>query len=75
MYLTHAADPEPIICEVKWLGEILMEPRGEKGFGYDPIFYAPTHQCTAAELDLTEKNRISHRGQALQKLYGRLIGD
>lgn len=68
IYLRHANDPSPIICQGTWEGKILTQARGNHGFGYDPIFYVPTHNCSAAELTLEEKNRISHRGQALQKL-------
>lgn len=64
--LQHAADPLPRIYQGLWEGTILREPRGEGGFGYDPIFYVPTHNCSAAELDPRVKNSISHRGQALQ---------
>jgi len=66
--MRHARDPSPIICQGTWHGHILHAPRGEGGFGYDPIFYVPTHQCSAAELPTEEKNKISHRGQALQQL-------
>lgn len=68
VYLKHAADPMPLICQGTWEGSILAAPAGIGGFGYDPIFYVPTHNCSAAELSLAEKNRISHRGQALQQL-------
>jgi XTP/dITP diphosphohydrolase len=61
-------DPTPIICQGTWEGRILTQPAGSNGFGYDPIFYVPTHHCTAAELPLEEKNQISHRAQALEKL-------
>ena len=61
-------DPAPLICHGIWEGEITREARGSNGFGYDPIFYVPTHDCTAAELDTAEKNRISHRGQAMMQL-------
>ncbi|PIZ04762.1 MAG: non-canonical purine NTP pyrophosphatase, RdgB/HAM1 family [Gammaproteobacteria bacterium CG_4_10_14_0_8_um_filter_38_16] len=61
-------DPVPLICHGVWEGSILFEPAGENGFGYDPIFYVPTHQCSAAELSTAEKNRISHRGQVMQQL-------
>lgn len=61
-------DPDPILCSGHWDGEILTAPRGEGGFGYDPLFFVPTLGCTAAELDPAEKNRISHRGQALSAL-------
>ena len=68
VYMCHAKDPMPIICEGTWEGSILHETKGPNGFGYDPLFYVPTHQCSSAELDPAEKNRISHRAQALQKL-------
>lgn len=68
VYLRHAQDPTPLICQGTWEGRILREPRGENGFGYDPIFYVPTHDCSSAELAPEVKNSLSHRGQALQKL-------
>lgn len=68
VYLRHAADPSPVICQASWAGSILHEPRGESGFGYDPLFFVPTHKCSAAQLDANEKARISHRGQAMKKL-------
>lgn len=68
VYMRHAEDPTPLICQGTWEGRILFEPRGENGFGYDPIFYVPTHDCSSAELPSEVKNRLSHRGQALQKL-------
>jgi len=68
----HADDPQPIFTEGVWRGEISAAPRGEGGFGYDPLFYLPARHCTSAELDAQEKNRISHRGQALAKLIARL---
>lgn len=61
-------DPVPLIFQGCWEGEILFEPRGERGFGYEPVFYVPTHHCTAAEMNLLEKNLISHRGQAVSQL-------
>ena len=64
----HPTDPVPLIAEASWEGMILNAIQGQQGFGYDPLFYVPTHRCTAAELEATEKNRISHRGQALQRL-------
>ncbi|MDJ0833213.1 MAG: RdgB/HAM1 family non-canonical purine NTP pyrophosphatase [Gammaproteobacteria bacterium] len=72
VYLAHAADPSPIICEGSWEGRIVLEPRGEGGFGYDPYFYLPDHGCTSAELSAEQKNAISHRGQALQLLVAKL---
>ncbi len=74
VYMRHALDPTPIICSGSWEGRILTAPRGSGGFGYDPIFFVPTHQCSGGELDATEKNRISHRGQALRKLLDALRG-
>lgn len=68
VYMRHARDPTPIICHGAWEGWILREPIGAGGFGYDPIFHVPDHGCSAAQLSATEKNRISHRGQALSKL-------
>ncbi len=68
VYLEHAEDPTPIICQGTWEGRIIHEPRGENGFGYDPVFFVPDHGATAAELPSETKNAISHRGQALRKL-------
>ena len=68
----HADDPEPIIAEGRWHGEIIAAPRGEGGFGYDPYFYLPALNKTAAELPAHQKNAISHRGQALALLAARL---
>ena len=70
--LRHAADPSPLICEGSWEGVIRLEPAGRGGFGYDPHFYLPELGCTSAELDAGEKNRLSHRGQALDELKRRL---
>jgi XTP/dITP diphosphohydrolase len=67
-----ADDPQPIIAEGEWHGTILEAQRGADGFGYDPLFYVPTHCQTAAELDGAIKNQLSHRGQAMQKLIARL---
>lgn len=66
--LRHADDPAPLIAEGRWHGCILQAPRGHNGFGYDPVFLDPHRGRTAAELDGAEKNRISHRGQALSRL-------
>jgi XTP/dITP diphosphohydrolase len=68
-----ATDPEPLIAEAYWHGEILAQARGAGGFGYDPLFFVPTHGCTAAELAPDEKNRISHRGVASRELARRLV--
>ncbi len=72
VYMAHAEDATPIICQGSWEGRILLAPRGSGGFGYDPVFYVPTHDCTSAELPAEEKNRLSHRGQALRKLVAAL---
>ena len=71
-YMRHADDPTPILCHSTWEGIILNEPRGEGGFGYDPLFFVPTHNCASAELDKAEKNRISHRGKAMQELLQKI---
>ena len=68
VYMRHAQDPTPVICQGTWEGVILESPRGNNGFGYDPLFYLPDRGLSAAEMSTEEKNRISHRGQALQKL-------
>ena len=72
VYLRHAKDPMPLICQGLWSGEILLKPKGCGGFGYDPIFYVPTHNCSAAELNKLEKNNISHRAQALRQLLAKI---
>ena len=64
----HADDPEPLIGEGRWHGEVVLEPRGANGFGYDPYFLLPGLGRTAAELMPDEKNAISHRGQAMQRM-------
>lgn len=68
----HADDPLPIIAQGEWAGEILDAPRGENGFGYDPLFYVPSLDKSSAELKKTVKNSLSHRGQALQTLINQL---
>ena len=70
--LRHAEDPEPLIAEGRWYGEVVPEPRGANGFGYDPYFHLPELGCTAAELEPNVKNGVSHRGQALRELVARL---
>ncbi|GGE77228.1 non-canonical purine NTP pyrophosphatase [Streptosporangium jomthongense] len=72
VYLRHADDPTPIICHGRWPGTILRAPRGEGGFGYDPVFLCPERNCSASELTRDEKNRISHRGRALALLMEQL---
>lgn len=72
VYLRHALDPTPLICQGTWEGSILDVPRGSNGFGYDPVFYVPSHSCSAAELPPETKNSLSHRGQALRDLVARI---
>ena len=72
VYLRHEFDPTPVICQGTWEGRILFEPRGTHGFGYDPIFFVPTHNCSSAELPPEVKNNLSHRGQALRELVQEL---
>jgi XTP/dITP diphosphohydrolase len=68
VYLRHEFDPTPVICRGTWEGRIALEPHGANGFGYDPVFFVPTHGCSAAELPPEVKNKLSHRGQALRKM-------
>ena len=70
--LRHAEDPVPRIVQASWEGEILARPRGEGGFGYDPLFWIPEKGMSVAELGAQEKNRLSHRGRALQALVEQL---
>jgi XTP/dITP diphosphohydrolase len=72
VYLRHATDPVPIICQGVWQGSILEARQGNNGFGYDPIFYVPEHDCSAAELSSEQKNALSHRGKALRLLHSAL---
>ena len=71
--MRHAGDPSPLICEGSWEGRIQLQPAGDGGFGYDPYFYLPELDCTSAELSVAEKNRRSHRGQALSELKQKLV--
>ena len=71
--LRHPRDPTPLICQGTWEGRIAFQPRGEQGFGYDPVFWVPQEAKTAAQLPPQLKNRLSHRGQALARLK-QLIG-
>ena len=64
VYMRHAEDPTPVVCQGAWEGRILFQPQGENGFGYDPLFYLPQHHCSSAQLDPETKNRISHRAKA-----------
>jgi XTP/dITP diphosphohydrolase len=72
VYMRHAKDPMPLICQGTLEGKILTEPRGEQGFGYDPLFLVEEKGCSAAELSPTEKHAISHRGQAVQQFMDQI---
>ncbi len=67
VYLRHPQDPTPKVYQGTWEGRILFAPQGDNGFGYDPVFWVPTHQCSSAQLPAEVKNAISHRGQALAR--------
>lgn len=73
-FVRHAEDPVPVIAEGFWEGHILAAPRGEGGFGYDPLFHVPERGCSAAELSAADKGQLSHRGRALRALAERLEG-
>jgi XTP/dITP diphosphohydrolase len=66
VYMRHAKDPTPLICQGSWQGQILTAPAGDSGFGYDPIFFVAETDCSAAELSAQQKHAISHRGMALR---------
>lgn len=66
VFMRHAEDPTPLICQGTWQGQILLEAAGDGGFGYDPIFFVPETDCSAAELSAQQKHAISHRGQAMR---------
>ena len=72
VYVRHAEDPTPIICEGVWEGRLIHEPLGDNGFGYDPIFFVPEKNRTSAQLSADEKNSMSHRGKALKCLVKQL---
>ena len=72
VYVRHADDPQPVIADGRWNGEMIAAPRGQGGFGYDPHFYLPALGKCAAELTSDEKNALSHRGQALRALVEKL---
>ena len=72
VFVAHEKDPLPIVCEGIWEGQLITTPRGQNGFGYDPIFWLPEYQCTSAELKPEVKNAISHRSIALRKLLSRI---
>jgi len=69
VYMEHAKDPTPIICQAAWEGIILDKEIGANGFGYDPLFWLAEFKCTSAQLDPDKKNKMSHRGKALRELY------
>ena len=73
VFLKSADDSDPIIVERRWQGELLREPIGTNGFGYDPIFYLHDYSCSSAQLEPETKNKISHRGQALNDLLEELL--
>lgn len=68
VFMQHANDPTPIICQGEWEGRILNAAAGEGGFGYDPVFYVPERDCSAAALSAEDKRMLSHRGKALAQL-------
>lgn len=72
VYMRHAEDPTPLICQGSWEGEILTEARGNNGFGYDPLFYIPDCGCTSAQLSPAEKSRLSHRARAMACMLKKL---
>lgn len=72
VFMQHEKDPSPTICSGRWEGEIATEAQGENGFGYDPIFNVPSLDCRSAQLTAQQKNKLSHRGQALAKLAQKL---
>ncbi len=72
VYLRHAKDSTPLICQGTWEGRILEAPRGNNGFGYDPLFWVTEQACSSAELPPEKKNQLSHRGQALRRLLEQL---
>jgi XTP/dITP diphosphohydrolase len=67
VFMRHAEDPTPLICQGSWQGQILQTPSGDEGFGYDPVFWVPETDCTAAELSPEQKHAISHRGKAMRQ--------
>ena len=73
VYMRHASDPTPLICQGTWQGHILTAPKGQHGFGYDPIFFVPERQCSSAELSAEDKNQLSHRSKAMACLLKHLL--
>ena len=74
VYMRHANDPTPLVCQASWEGTITEDQQGREGFGYDPVFYVASEGCTSAQLTKEQKNALSHRGQALQQLVAKLKG-
>ena len=72
VFMQHANDPTPIICQGEWTGRILNTPQGKQGFGYDPVFWVPSHHQSAAQLSPEIKNQLSHRSKALHQLVTQL---
>jgi XTP/dITP diphosphohydrolase len=72
VFMRHADDPTPIICQGEWSGEITTKQQGENGFGYDPVFWVDTQNCSSAQLSPAQKNAFSHRGKALKLLLAQL---
>jgi len=72
VYMAHAEDPTPVVCHGQWQGSITLNQSGAGGFGYDPVFWVPEFECTAAELTKEQKNSRSHRGQALKQLIAQM---
>ncbi len=73
--LRSPTDPIPLMAEGRWRGQIVRAPRGAQGFGYDPLFFVPDHNCTSAELAPDKKNQVSHRGRAMRSLLRQLGGE
>ncbi|MGS2720716.1 XTP/dITP diphosphatase [Paraglaciecola aestuariivivens] len=72
VYMRHADDPTPIICQGNWQGKITTQQLGDNGFGYDPVFWLPEQNCSSAQLTAQEKNQLSHRGKALKLMLAQL---
>ena len=75
VYLEHAQHPSPIVCQGRWDGSILQAPRGDNGFGYDPVFLDRSSNLSAAQLTNEHKNRVSHRAQAVSALVSTLLDE
>ncbi len=72
--MRHSKDPTPLICQADWQGQVLQDPMGDGGFGYDPIFWVAEEKCSAAQLTAQQKHAISHRGKAIRQ-FMRLFND